>query len=267
MNKELKIAISRIKLDGYYVLRNQFSSYTCNKLLNLTKNLFYSKKNQSNQKIVYSYKTMYSTSDNVLNLQNKNISFVRALSSNKLLEEILKYFLNDKWYKSIKSDYPNYIIKSYAARSSVVKMPMHIDALIPHKGNEVIGMPCSIILEDQNLENGCTIVKPGSHQSGNWATQKSKIKPIISKRGDIVIWDGRIWHGTTKNKSGRSRWALVSNFVRWWVKQSYDIPKAVPDKIYRKLTTKEKILLGFCSYPYKDEFEGSVLKRGISSLK
>ncbi len=262
MKYELRVATDSIKKNGYFVLKNQLSLNTCKKLLILTKQLHTLKTNSSKNK-----SNSMKTSANVLNLQNKNILFIKALSSSRNLENILKHFLNDKWYSSIKSEYPNYIIRSYAARSSDTKMPLHIDSLIPYRGDEVIGMPCSLILEDQNPDNGCTIVKPGSHLSGKWANQKSKIKPVISKAGDIVIWDGRIWHGTTENKSGKSRWALVSNFVRWWVKQMYDIPKALPKKIYNKLSVKEKIMLGFCSYAYKDEFEGSEMKRGIRSLR
>ena len=262
MKNNLRIAISSIKKKGYYVMKNQFSKHTCNKLLLLTKEIYNSKKKQYRDETY-----LMKNTDAVLNLQNKDILYIKALSSSKVLEEILKYFLNDPWYRSLNPNYPNYIIRSYAARSSVIKMPMHIDSLIPYKGHEVLGMPCSIILEDQNINNGCTIVKPGSHLSGIWAKQNSKIKPIISKAGDIVIWDGRSWHGATENKSGKSRWALVSNFVRWWVKQLHDIPKALPRKIYKNLTTKEKIILGFCSYPYKDEFEGNEMKRGVNSLK
>ena len=181
--------------------------------------------------------------------------FIKALTSSKVLEDILKYFLNDKWYTSIKPDYPNYIIRAFGARSSVAKMPIHIDSLIPYKGNEIIAMPCALVLEDQNIDNGCTIFKPGSHLSGKWANQNIKAKPVFPKAGDIVMWDGRVWHGTTENKSGKSRWVLLSNFTRWWLKQQFDIPRALPKKIYKGLTVKEKILLGFCSYAYKDEFE------------
>lgn len=261
MKNKFRYAIDSIKKRGYFVLQNQFSKQTCDKLLTLTKDLYHSKAGKFKDKTYLMQNT-----DAILNLQNKNILFIKAISSSKILEEILKYFLNDKWYRAIRKDYPNYIIRSYAARSSIIKMPMHIDSLIPYKGNEVVGMPCSIILEDQNLENGCTIVKPGSHLSGRWAKQNSKIKPIISKAGDIVIWDGRVWHGTTSNKSGKSRWALISNFVRWWVKQLHDIPKGLPKEIYNKLSVKEKIILGFCSYPYKNEFEGSEMKRGLNTL-
>ncbi|WP_440934659.1 phytanoyl-CoA dioxygenase family protein [Candidatus Pelagibacter sp.] len=262
MKSKLKDGINSIKKNGYFVLKNQLSLDTCKKLLTLTKQLTRSQKNISK-----SVSGSQETSNNVFNLQNKNILFIKALTSSKVLEDILKYFLNDKWYTSIKPDYPNYIIRAFGARSSVAKMPIHIDSLIPYKGNEIIAMPCALVLEDQNLDNGCTIFKPGSHLSGKWANQNIKAKPVFPKVGDIVMWDGRVWHGTTENKSGKSRWVLLSNFTRWWLKQQFDIPRALPKKIYKDLTVKEKILLGFCSYAYKDEFEGSEMKRGIKSLR
>jgi len=130
MKNNLRTALNNIKNNGYYVLKNQFSKNTCKKLLILTKEIHSSKKNQlKNQTYLMKY------SDSVFNLQNKDISYIKALSSSKVLEEILKFFLNDQWYRSLKPNYPNYIIRSYAARSSIIKMPLHIDSLIPYKGN------------------------------------------------------------------------------------------------------------------------------------
>ncbi len=180
MKNNLSTAINNVQNNGYYVLKNQFSKNTCKKLLILTKEIHSSKKNQFKDKTY-----LMKNTDAILNLQNKDILFIKALSSSKVLEEILKFFLNDQWYRSLKSNYPNYIIRSYAARSSVIKMPLHIDSLIPYKGNDIIGMPCSLILEDQNLDNGCTIVKPGSHMSGLSGLNKIQILNLYYPKLEI----------------------------------------------------------------------------------
>ena len=46
----------------------------------------------------------------------------------------------------------------------------------------------AIILEDQNENNGCTIIKPKSHLSGSYSNRKEKLFKIKSKAGDL-IWD------------------------------------------------------------------------------
>jgi len=130
-------AIKDIRKKGYFVLKNQFSSTSCSRLLELTRSFHKSKSSKFKDKTY-----LMKNTDAVLNLQNKDLFFIKALSSSKVLEEILKFFLNDKWYRSINPKYPNYIIRSYAARSSKISMPLHIDSLIPYVGNEVIGMPC-----------------------------------------------------------------------------------------------------------------------------
>ena len=93
MKSKLKDGINSIKKNGYFVLKNQLSLDTCKKLLTLIKQLTRSQKNISK-----SVSGSQETSNNVFNLQNKNILFIKALTSSKVLEDILKYFLNDKWY-------------------------------------------------------------------------------------------------------------------------------------------------------------------------
>jgi hypothetical protein len=68
------------------------------------------------------------------------------------------------------------------------------------------------------------------------------------------------------NKSGEDRWALVASFSQWFIKQSMDMPKGLPKKIYNKCTRKEKLLLGFCSIPPVDEKHGVNTKAGYNKL-
>ena len=130
MKNNLRTAINNIKNNGYYVLKNQFSKNICKKLLILTKEIHSSKKNQFKDKTY-----LMKNTDAVLNLQNKDIAYIKAII-NKVLEEILKC-PNDQC-RSLKPNYPNYIIRSYAARSSIIKMPLHIDSLIPTRGMKLL---------------------------------------------------------------------------------------------------------------------------------
>lgn len=206
---------------------------------------------------------------NIYNLQNKDMLFLRMLFKSEEVQRILIYFLNDIWYRQIAWDLPNYILRAFQARSSAGALPLHIDSFIPYKDGPVIAMQMAIMLEDSSVNNGCTIVVPGSHKSGMYALNIEDLQiepiPIIAKAGDIVIWDSRTWHGTTENISGGTRWSLVATFCRWWIKQSFDIPSALPGKIYDKLSEKERSILGFCSRPYLDESMGIDMKKGYMS--
>jgi hypothetical protein len=206
--------------------------------------------------------------ENVYNLQNKDIFFIKLVLSNRLLEGILIHYLNDRWFKQIPAEDPNYILRGLVARSSHHAMPLHIDSFMPYLSPFVYSLQFSIVLEDQTEANGCTIVVPGSHLSGQYAPQ-SALKdavPIPSKAGDVVIWDSRLWHATTANTTGNTRWAIIASFVRWWIKQSSDVTRGLPSEFYAQLSDKEKAILGFCSMPPVSEFQRIETKVGYADL-
>jgi len=256
--------IQQIEKDGYALIPAVYDASTISKLLLLCKQWYDDTKNNTSKDVPY----LNNNQPNIYNLQNKDIFFLETLFMPVEVENILKYFLNDKWYKQIPQADPNYILRSYGARSSNKGLPLHIDSFVPYIGDNIIAMQCAIVLEDQNVHNGCTIVVPGTHKSGLYASQDAMDKAIAieSKAGDIVIWDSRLWHGTTDNNSGKTRWAIVATFVRWWIKQHFNITDNLPQNIYEKLTDKQKAILGFCSVPFNNEYDGIDLKSGYENL-
>lgn len=202
------------------------------------------------------------------NLQNKDPFFLEVLFEPKVIQEILIHFLNDPWFKQIPKGDPNYILRSFIARSSNAELPMHLDSFIPYLGSHVFIMQYSIILEAQNEENGCTVVVPGSHHSGEYTTQEARADavPIESEVGDVVMWDSRLWHGTTENQSSSTRWAIVATFCRWWMKQHWQTTRSMPQEIFDTLAPQEKAVLGFCSIPHFDESAGIDIKSSYEQL-
>lgn len=204
----------------------------------------------------------------VYNLQNKDPFFLELLFSSAEVSAILKHFLNDEWFRSVPAEHANYILRSFLARSSNHKMPIHIDSFIPYGGDYCFIMQFSILLEDQNEENGCTVVVPGSHRSGRYGTQDAfeNAKPICARAGDCVMWDSRIWHGALENRSSVTRWAIIATMQRWWLKQAFEIPGSLPQAHYDALTDEQRAVLGFTSVPYRDETVGIDMKREYSLL-
>lgn len=204
----------------------------------------------------------------IYNLQNKSLPLVRTLLDHELIEAVLISTLNDQWHKAIPLDRPNYILRSFLARNNQVAAPMHIDSYIPYQGEHPLSIQVSLVLEPQNENNGCTIVVPGSHQSGEYTKQSARDQaiPLETQAGDIVFWDSRVWHGTCENRSDKSRWALIGTFVRWWIKQGYRITEVLPKEIYNELSDSQKAILGYCSVPFRDENEGIDFKTGYESL-
>lgn len=202
------------------------------------------------------------------NLQNKDMFFLDLLFEPKMLQDLLCHFLNDRWFKQIPQAEPNYVLRSYIARSSNRQMPLHLDSFLPYLGSHVFVVQYSIILQAQSRENGCTVVVPGSHVSGEYANQEAfaDATPIESEVGDVVVWDSRLWHGTTENRSGDTRWAIIGTFCRWWMKQHWNVTNNLPDEFYQRLTDSQKAVLGFCSVPHQTEMHGIDLKCGYDAL-
>jgi hypothetical protein len=205
----------------------------------------------------------------IYNLQNKSADCLHLLLGSATVRTVLMAFLNDEWHRAIPLTDPNYVLRSFSARNNRVAAPLHIDSFIPYVGEHALSMQVAIIVDPQTTDNGCTVVIPGSHQSGAYVSQSERARqvPIDSEPGDVVLWDSRIWHGTLDNTSGQPRWSLIATFVRWWVKQGYRIPENLPQAIYESLDDSGKAVLGYCALPFDDERGGADFKQGYASLR
>ena len=76
----------------------------------------------------------------------------------------------------------------------------------------------------------------------------------------------RILKDTKENKDKTSRWAIVTTISSWWVKQAMDMPKSLPQNIFKQCNNLEKQLLGFCSIPPEDETKRINTKCGYEIL-
>ena len=203
----------------------------------------------------------------VNNLAKRNKIFC-DLVSDPQLEKILKPILNDKYYRFLPPSVPNYILGGFNGRSSGNKLDLHIDSCMPYLGNYRSSMLVLFVLEKMSDINGATIIVPKSHLSGTYTDRKTKkIKIINAFPGDVLFLDARTWHGTTENKTNSSRWLITSAFYAWWMKQQVDFPKSIPKKIFKKLSNKQKQILGFCSIPPINEEDRINIKCGYEVLK
>lgn len=259
--------IEDIDRDGYTVFRGAFPPDQVSEYLACVKEHLEKEKGQVTLR-PGPYTDKDGQADVILNLQRKDYTFLKALFCSKELNDTLLHFLNDPWHKKIPQDEPNYILNSYFARSPKERQPLHIDAYMPYQSQYVSNMQSLYLLEDMNEDNGCTILVPGSHKSGQYCTQEAvkDAVPVIARAGDIVLWDGRIWHGTESNKTDGTRWGFVAHFSRWWIKQIFNIKGSIPDAILDRLTNSQKAVIGLCSLPFNSEFEGIDIRGGYERL-
>ena len=91
--------------------------------------------------------------------------------NNPVTKGIMIELLNDTWYKQIPQSLPNFILRAMIARTGGKNpLPLHIDSFIPSSGKYCWALQISYTLDDQNLDNGCTIVVPGSLKFDEYVT-------------------------------------------------------------------------------------------------
>ena len=184
-----------------------------------------------------------------------------------IVRNILIKFLNDPYYRLIPDDLPNFTLGYFNARSSGKELPLHIDNIVPYSGSMPLACQVAYYFNKTDITNGCTIVVPKSHNSGTYADRSStNIKPIICQPGDCVVWDSRLWHGTSNNTVNNDRWALVATYKQWFLKQTLELTSSISSSQYSNLNNVQKQLLGFCSITPKNEFDSVSTKKGYEDL-
>lgn len=246
--------VNKIKKDGYVVIPNLLSPSQCKKykkMLEVTCKKHSKNYAVSNAKGDLSNKSLEKV---VYNLHNKNLEWFK-LFENPLVIKILDVILKEGSFNSSEPYYLNNI----SARCPLKGNPgqiIHIDSNLPGVNYNIV-TNVMWYFDDVNIENGTTIVVPRSHKLTRYADNTKKINNklfIKAKKGSVAIFNANLWHGGSAKKSTSSRWALVLGYARWFIKPSFDYMKNTPKHIYKKLSKKQKSLLGFNLIPPKDEF-------------
>jgi ectoine hydroxylase-related dioxygenase (phytanoyl-CoA dioxygenase family) len=101
------------------------------------------------------------------------------------------------------------------------------------------------LLDDFTTENGATRVVPGSqHKRGKQpadelngdptATHPDEIQ-LVAPAGTVVVFNGHVWHGGTKNTTDRPRRAMHSSFV------CRDQPQQTDQAEYLRVRTRDRL--------------------------
>jgi len=104
---------------------------------------------------------------------------------------------------------------------------------------------------DFTKENGTTYVVPGSNKllkkPNAEDEQKYKGEYIEVKAGSLLIWDGNLWHKSTKNMSNKERNAIIISYGASFFKEICGEEEhlvVVPEKLKKKLSPRIKSLIG-----------------------
>ena len=159
---ELIQSFKELDAYGYSKIENFLTATALKKLLTITQDK-YNILNE-NGKIVYEGTPERDKDDKILyNLQTIDKVYIDLLVS-PAVTAVASVKLNDPHYRFLPDSVPNYVLQYYNARSSGQKLDLHIDSHIPFVGEFTNMMQFVFLLQDSDIDNGCTVVVPGSHK-------------------------------------------------------------------------------------------------------
>lgn len=105
-------------------------------------------------------------------------------------------------------------------------------------------------LTDFTVENGGTLIVPGSHRSDRRPTKGDDRAGIPTEMtaGSILVYDGSLWHGGGANESADRRMGIVCNYCAGWLRQEENQLLGVPRDQVAAFPTRLRRLIGYGTY-------------------
>jgi len=224
--------------NGYVVLQQVIDTDAADELRERTLELAAQERAAGGESALY----LDGTSQRVWNLVNKGECFERALVNPRILE-FQEYLLGDD---CVLSSFTGNLIGPGASPSD-----LHIDFPM---GEMPVPLPawtfCAnsvYILTDFTKENGATCVIPGSHGRGFGPKHDETCNDIIQlegAKGDAVVVNGLIWHGSGANHTDSMRVGLLGFYCRSFIRPQQDHLELVSEDVWQRATPAMRRLLG-----------------------
>lgn len=107
---------------------------------------------------------------------------------------------------------------------------------------------CMWMLADFTESNGATEVVPGSHLTGAHPPVDQSELPIVpaeAPAGSLMVFDGRLWHGTGAHTSGEDRLGVLATYCAPQFRQQENQTIGVDRELFDTLSPRLKERLGF----------------------
>jgi ectoine hydroxylase-related dioxygenase (phytanoyl-CoA dioxygenase family) len=106
---------------------------------------------------------------------------------------------------------------------------------------------CLWMLDAFTEDNGATRVVPRSHNARRWPMPDEQIDtvPATGPAGTLMVWDGRLWHGTGANTTDSPRHGLLAAFCRPFIRPQENHTVSIAPQILAQCSAEMLTLLGF----------------------
>ena len=182
---------------------------------------------------------------------------IEAVQAGTLIENFLNETLGKGW-----------ICHSFLANGAekgYYPQVLHIDQspLSPWITEEAPALINTLYIpQDVNEENGGTLIIPGSHKNIIKAGSNGdvgKLNPAINleaSAGTIMLFDGRLLHGTGVNKTSKIRFVAAMSNVKSWMRSQENWIISVDPEIIKNASPKLLHRMGMQAVTYGGTIEG-----------
>ena len=182
---------------------------------------------------------------------------IEAVQAGTLIENFLNETLGKGW-----------ICHSFLANGAekgYYPQVLHIDQspLTPWITEEAPALVNTLYIpQDVNEENGGTLIIPGSHKNIIKAGSNGdvgKLNPAINleaSAGTIMLFDGRLLHGTGVNKTSKIRFVAAMSNVKSWMRSQENWIISVDPEIIKNASPKLLHRMGMQAVTYGGTIEG-----------
>lgn len=153
----------------------------------------------------------------------------------------------------------DFVISDFSANSIAPQSGTsywHIDSPFTMVPEPVPKMPLAIqvgwLIDDFKVENGSTVVVPGTHTSGKkppWTYDSLEDEVALTgPAGSLVFWFSQVWHRAGNNTTDRPRRAILGNYIRSWIKPLSDFTRSIPTEVLQSYSPRLRYLLGWSAF-------------------
>jgi ectoine hydroxylase-related dioxygenase (phytanoyl-CoA dioxygenase family) len=142
-------------------------------------------------------------------------------------------------------------LSSIAIDPGEIAQPIHADDMViplekPHRP-----IVCNSMwaLTPFTAANGATRLVPGSHRKPSPAYGGDyETIPAEMNAGDVLIWDGALWHGGGANNTASRRTGIAMNYCAGFIRQQENQQLGLPAGLVKTFSPRLKDLVGYGVY-------------------
>ncbi len=171
----------------------------------------------------------------------------KTLSLNPIIEHPLILALLDRVLQ------PNYLLSQVQAIEVLpgeVAQPLHADDgfyPIP-RPRAPIGAATIWAIDDFTVDNGATVIIPGSHRWGDEHPGDGsghELVPAVMPAGSVLFFVGTAWHGAGANHTDNIRMAVTAQYCEPWARQQENFSLSISRERAKLCSKQIQGMLGY----------------------